>query len=150
MRSKFPSVSIPSLLTLFIYLFILFSHKTLLTLTWSIQLEAIKSSAKDSLPALSSTARTIVSLTTVGTLVVACLQWKDANRLAEDANRLSLMAMCEGYPVNYSKRCICYSTHPSCETPIQMVSGVPYQLVSIIRILEESLDRTLWWIRSVS
>jgi hypothetical protein len=63
----------------------------------------IKSFAKDSLPALSSTARTIASLITVGTLVVACLQWKDANRLAEDANRLSLMAICEGYPVSYSK-----------------------------------------------
>jgi len=65
---------------------------------WPIQVEAIKPSAKDSLPALSSTARTIVSLTTIGALVVACLQWKDANRLAEDANRLSLMAICEEYP----------------------------------------------------
>jgi len=60
--------------------------------------ETIKSSAQDSLPALSSTVRTIASLTTVGALVVACLQWKDANRFAEGANKLSLMAFCEEFP----------------------------------------------------
>jgi len=92
--------------------------------------ETIKSSAQDSLPALSSTVRTIASLTTVGALVVACLQWKDANRFAEGANKLSLMAFCEEFPVSYFKSCICCATHPSCETPIQMVSGVPYQLAS--------------------
>jgi hypothetical protein len=70
---------------------------------WLIQVEEIKSFVKDNLPALSSTARTIISLITVVTLVVACLQWKDANRLAKEANRLSLTAICEGYPVSYSK-----------------------------------------------
>ena len=80
-RGRFLSVSFPSLLT-------------------PIQVEATKSYAKDNLPTLSSTARAIAFLVAVGTLVVACLQWKNANKLAEDANRLSLLAICEEFPVS--------------------------------------------------
>jgi len=60
--------------------------------------EATKSCTKDNLPTLSSTARAIAFLVAVGSLVIACLQWKNANKLAENANRLSLMAICEEFP----------------------------------------------------
>jgi hypothetical protein len=60
-----------------------------------IQIKVIKSSLRDNLSALSRAARVVVSIISVTSFVVGCFQWIEANRLAEKANRLSSMAICE-------------------------------------------------------
>jgi len=59
---------------------------------------AIKSSTRDNLPTLSRATRVAVATISVASFVVGCFQWTEANRQGQKANRLSLVAICEGYP----------------------------------------------------